>query len=41
MFVAHGEQTHGAILDLADRGQVRVDVVMGPRIGEASFSVRV
>jgi len=41
MFVAHGEQIHGAILDLADGGELRVDVVMGPRVGEASFSVRV
>lgn len=36
-FTAHGETVHGAILELADGSERRINVTMGPRVGEASF----
>lgn len=38
-FTAHGETTHHATLKLADGSTRRVKVTMGPRVGEAAFSL--
>jgi hypothetical protein len=39
MFTAHGATVHPATLELANGSQMTVSVKMGPRVGEASFSV--
>jgi hypothetical protein len=37
-FTAHGETIHRATLQLEDGSHRAVDVVMGPRVGEAYFT---
>ncbi len=39
MFTAYGETVHRAVLELADASQKPVRITMGPRVGEATFSV--
>lgn len=39
-FTAFGETIHHATLELEDGSRRIVDVIMGPRVGEASFIVR-
>jgi len=39
LFTAHGSTIHDATLELADASRKRITVTMGPRVGEAEFSV--
>lgn len=37
-FTAHRETVHDATLELEDKSQRMVNIVLGPRVGEATFT---